>query len=792
MRKSQPNDKNEAKNKAKDGIRNSGEKRSISDMLTELILYFASLLSIQKKNPPSKVSASRMVMFASTLITLALTALIGRIFYIQHRNKDSYNEKILTDLYYDSIEIPFRRGDILDRDGNVLAKSKKRYRLILDPRQIFEPDKNGGNKTQRERERVEQNVRLTAKVIGEVFGVEPQEIMDLYYDNSSNSYILYRDDLEQSDIDNINKKVDEIKTRRAELKKEERLEEAKELEGSFIGYHVEDKYVREYPYNSLACDVIGFSDKDPSQGTSGIEQQYNSYLVGSNGREYGYLNDITALERNIIPPTNGQKIVSTIDINVQQIVERHIAQREAEIGSERTAVIVMDPNSGEILAMATSKGYDLNHPRDLSKFYSEEEIAAMNDTQTTDALSRIWKNYIVSDTFEPGSPAKVFTIGAAFEENVIDGTEHYYCNGFTEVQGVPISCAVREGHGELDTEMSLMKSCNVVMMDIAAKLGVDRFTKYQRIFGFGIKTGIDLPGEPSTANLVHDAQSMMPIDLATNSFGQNFNATMLQTAAAFCSAINGGTYYEPHVVKKIVDDNGSVKREIKPKIVRETISQNTSLFLRHAMLRTVLEGTGVAAAVPGYEVGGKTGTAETYPRKRGDYIVSFAGFAPVNNPQLVCYVVIDRPHVADQAHSTYASSLFSSIMQEVLPAMNIFSNPQNPEQDSLDAGLPAEEGLQTNTIGNRQAPVEEFIPQDDRSTPVSDILEETHDENSGLNIVETNAFGERIEQPTVEESIPQKPRKSESKNPMEDAKAVDKPTAADETLETVSPENVGR
>ncbi len=779
MRTSRPIDKK--------GNGKKEEKKPLLTILSEGVSYVFRLNGVQK-TPPKKSSSMNMVVLASALVTIGMGALIGRVFYIQHFNQDTYNEKILTDLYYDSYELPFKRGEILDRDGNYLARSEKYYTLILDPRQIIEPNKNGGTKTERERERVEQNINLTSNVIGEVFQKDPQEIKDIFYNNSTSSYIKFIDDLTYDDITALNAKIEEIKAKRSELRKNNQTEEAKALEGSFIGYHFEEKYVRSYPYNSLACDVIGFSGKDPTQGTAGIEQQYNDYLIGSNGREYGYLNDITALERNIIPPTNGQIVVSTVSVNIQGIVERHIAKREAEVGSERTAVIIMDPNSGEILAMATSKGYDLNNPRDLSKYYSQEEIDAMDDTAKIDALSKMWKNYIVSDTFEPGSPSKVFTLGAAFEENVIDGTEHYICNGFSEVQGVPISCAVREGHGELDTEGSLMVSCNVAMMDIAAKLGVDRFTKYQRIFGFGIKTGVDLPGEPSTVNLVHDAQTMMPIDLATNSFGQNYNATMLQTAAAFSSAINGGSYYEPRVVKKIVDENGSLIKEMKPKIVRETISQDTSMFLRRAMLRTVTEGTGRAAAVPGYEIGGKTGTAETYPRRTGDYIVSFAGFAPANNPQVMCYVVIDRPHVEDQAHSTYASSLFSSIMSEVLPAMNIFPNSENPEQSSWDAGLPVEEGFSANTVVNA---VEEFIPQDSQSTPVSGILEESSEENPGLNIVETNALGERIANPTKEESIPQTGQGGET-NSTQSASPVSEPTAASETVEIIAPENIGR
>lgn len=777
MRTSQPNNQKSLTEK-------------ISDLCFGGIAKGFALLRINK-TVVKKNSSMNKVAIASTVITVGLMALIGRIVYIQHNNKDNYNHKILTDLYYDSYELPFKRGEILDRDGNVLAKSTKYYRLILDPRQVIEPDKNGGNKTENEREKAEQNINLTARLISDVFGDDPQEIQDLFYNNSTSSYVKFKDDLTYDDITRMNARIEEIKEERKQLRDNNQIEEAKALEGSFIGYHFEEKYVRSYPNGDLACDVIGFSGNDPSQGTAGIEQQYNSYLIGTNGREYGYLNDITALERNIIPPSNGQVVVSTISLNIQEIVERHIAQREAETGSERTAVIIMDPNSGEILAMATSKGYDLNNPRDLSRYYPQQEIDAMDDQAKLEALSKMWKNYIVSDTFEPGSPSKIFTVGAAFEENVIDGTEHFICNGFLDITGVPINCGVREGHGDMDVETSIMKSCNVAMMDIAARLGVDRFTKYQRIFGFGIRTGVDLPGEPSTSNLVHNAQSMSAVDLATNSFGQNYNATMLQVAAAFCSAINGGSYYEPHVVKRIEDEKGSLIKDMKPKVVRETISQDTSVYLRHALRRTVLEGTGIAAAVPGYEVGGKTGTAETYPRRMGDYVVSFAGFAPANSPQVFCYVVIDRPHVEDQAHSTYASTLFSSIMSEVLPAMNIFTNTANPEQGSQDAGLPAAEGFSQNTVVNQGNVSEEFIPRDGQSMPASELLGESQEENTGLNIQETNAQGERLVKPSETESIPQMTEASKKEEVIEASK-VSKPTAASQTVEVISPEKIGQ
>lgn len=254
----------------------------------------------------------------------------------------------------------------------------------------------------------------------------------------------------------------------------------------------------------------------------------------------------------------------------------------------------------------------------------------------------------------------------------------------------------RGGHGWLNLQESLMQSCNVAMMRIGAMIGRERFTKYQGIFGFGDKTGIDLPGEADTSGLVYSADDIGPTDLATNAFGQNYNCTMVQLSAAFCSVLNGGSYYEPHVVKQILNEQGSVVEKKEPVLVRETVSQSTSDFLKEAMFQTVETGTGKAAQVIGYDVGGKTGTAEKQPRSAKNYLVSFAGFAPIEDPQVFVYVVIDTPNYPpgeQQAHSSYASAVFSKIMTEILPYLNIFPTKDLPENEAIQESLPSSEGI---------------------------------------------------------------------------------------------------
>ena len=512
--------------------------------------------------------------------------------------------------------------------------------------------------------------------------------------------------------------------------KAEMAEELKKAGKSIKGIWFEDEYKRVYPFGSVGSSVIGFVNGDGEGGTGGIEQYYNSTLMGTNGREYGYLNGYSNLERVIKPALGGSSVVSTIDTNIQKIVEKAIEQWEKETGSKRIGIIAMDPNNGEILAMAHDKTFDLNEPRKLRPEYTEDVRyglgvkEAINDYRrkhreespltaetvpehysreeilsfgTQVAWNQTWRNFCVSDGYEPGSTEKIFTIAAALEEGDITGYEHYECQGFLEIGGYQINCVSRFGHGSISVERSLMKSCNVALMQIAEHLGKEKFYKYQQIFGFGSKTGIDLPGEADNRTLVYTASTANPTDLATNSFGQNFSSTMIQMAAAYASVINGGSYYEPHVVKQILNERGAVVKKVESVLVRETVSASTSRFINQALFKTVStpEGSGYAASVEGYRVAGKTGTAEKIPRDKINYVVSFLGYVPAEDPQVLLYVVIDEPHVEDQAHSAYANQVFQNIMTELLPYMNLFPESLPGEE----AGAGEGEGILGETPG---------------------------------------------------------------------------------------------
>ena len=566
------------------------------------------------------------------VITLALFALVMILYRIIKDNNEQYNKIVLSQRQqeYDSRVIPYRRGDIVDRNGTYLATSEKVYNLIIDPGQIMSDPEN--------------YLEPTIQALVTNFGFDAGELRSLIEERKESAYLRYNKGRQLTYDQRVAFEQMAKETNEAYRKSDNDAEAKKRVKGIWF----EDEYKRIYPYNSLACNVIGFTSSDGSVGTGGIEQYYNSSLIGVNGREYGYLDQDSNLEGVVKPASNGNTVVSTIDVNIQNIVQKYIDEWQTNVGSKVTAAIVMNPNNGEILAMGTSNKFDLNNPRDVSG-YTEQELfdlgkkeaaavyrrendgAVITEDQVPEHFSRedvisygqqvawnqIWRNFCVSDTYEPGSPSKIFTVATGLEEGVLKGNESFECTGYLHVGDYDIKCTAwrRGGHGWLNLQESLMQSCNVAMMRIGAMIGRERFTKYQGIFGFGDKTGIDLPGEADTSGLVYSADNIGPTDLATNAFGQNYNCTMVQLSAAFCSVLNGGSYYEPHVVKQILNEQGSVVEKKEPVLVRETVSQSTSDFLKEAMFQTVETGTGKAAQVIGYDVGGKTGTAETLPRR---------------------------------------------------------------------------------------------------------------------------------------------------------------------------------
>lgn len=591
------------------------------------------------------------------IIVLALVGLCVRLTYISLTNGAQYSQKVLSQQQYETKIIPYQRGDITDRNGIVLATSIKVYNLILDPK-IMNSDKG-------------RYLEATINALCNCFGYDEKEIEKIVSDNINSSYYRYDKGLAYSEIEEF------LKLSQGEMEQTPLwFTDADGVGYSYYniqGVWFEEEYQRVYPYNSLACDIIGFTNSG-NVGTWGIEEYYNDTLNGIDGRKYGYLNSDSDIESVVQAAIDGNTIVSTIDTNVQRIVEKKIQEFQDTTGSANTAVIVMNPNNGEIYAMASYPFYNLNNPRDLSAFFTQEEIASMTDDEKLKFYYSLWRNYCISDTYEPGSTAKIFTVAAALEENIVDMNKTFMCKGKLHVGGWDIHCHNKYGHNKLTLKESIAFSCNVAMMELAAEMGADIFVKYQKNFGVGRLTGIDLPGEASAEGLYYEADVMKASDLATSSFGQNYNMSMIQMIAAYASVINGGYYYEPHVVKKVVSAEGNTIKEPEPILVRQTISNATSELLVDSLESVVTEGTGGNAAIAGYSIGGKTGTAEKTIKDKENYLVSFIGFSPVNNPEVLIYVIVDEPNVEKQSNSKYASGLARDILAEILPSLNVHSS----------------------------------------------------------------------------------------------------------------------
>ena len=637
------------------------------------------------------------------VIVLLLMGIIVRLVYINRVSGEQYKKRVLAQQDTKSQTLPYKRGDIYDRNGTVLATSEKVYNLILDPGVLW---KNYDEDAKKD------CVEPTLSALVEYFDLDRSELNTIMQEKKDSHYVMLKKQLTKSEVQDFEEAMDD---------KDSRIE----------GVWLEDTYIRRYPYDSLACNVIGYTVSG-NVGQYGIEQQYSDTLNGEDGRTYNYLNEDLEQEKNVRAAVDGDSVMSTIDVTLQEIVEKAIDDfqekytnnfREGEVGSKTAAAIMMDPNTGEILAMASNRKYDLNQPYDLvaNGIATQEESDAMTEEERLDKLNELWRNFCVSDTYEPGSTAKPITVAAALESGVVHDGDTFLCDGRQNVGGHEIWCAKKIGHGVIDLEGSLKFSCNDALMQIAAKLGEEEYSKYQNLFNLGLRTGIDLPGEARTDSLIYYAKDLAPsdnlvmgaTDLATNSFGQNFNVTMVQLISAFSATINGGYYYQPHVVKKIMDSNGGTVKNVEPILLRRPISSKTSALIRQYLYATMYgeqdangnNATGRAARIAGYAMGGKTGTAEKIPRDKTNYLVSFIGFAPADSPQVVLYVVVDEPNAPKQSTSSFAQEIWKNIMKQALPYLNIYPTEEIPED--MKAEVEAEQAAAAEAAASEEESSEE-------------------------------------------------------------------------------------
>lgn len=626
---------------------------------------------IKRKKSREKKAMLRVtqkkVGIAFFVFVVCFLGIIARIIHINYTSGETYSKIVLDHQTYTSMTIPYKRGQIQDRNGTILAYSEKVYNLILDPKTVLSDSKY-------------KDPTLNALV--QCFGLNRSDLESILASKSNSQYEKLLKELTSDEIKGFQDMMADTKNN-PDIK----------------GVWFEDSYIRNYPFNTLACDVIGFASA-VNGGELGLESYYNDELSGTDGMSYSYVGENLEVQTNGKKAVDGNNIVTTIDYKVQSVIEQKVKALNAERPSKSTAVIAMDPNSGEILAMVSYPSFDLNNPRDLTKIYTAEELSGMSDVDMTNAMYALWNNYCVSNIYEPGSTFKVFTEAEALEEGVTYDGDTFNCKGYEEVSGETIKCHVsssKGSHGIITLADALAQSCNPAMIQLSSRLGGKKMAAYQIQLGFGSRTGIDLPGEE--AGLIKSS-NMTALDAACNSFGQNLNVNMVQMAAAFSSVVNGGNYYQPHVVKRIEKSTGEVVKNIEPTLVRYTVTKNTSDLMRKYLKNAVDNGLVKKAGVTGYSIGGKTGTAQKQPRSENKWVVSYIGCAPMDDPQIVLYVVIDEAYGTNGTGGSTndALNLTHDIYEEILPYLNVYKDISEEPQDTSDS--PVESTVQVPENNN--------------------------------------------------------------------------------------------
>lgn len=609
----------------------------------------------------------RKISVAFVIVMAMFLALAIKILFINYGKGEAYSKKVLNNQSYTSTDIAYKRGQILDTNGTVLAYSEKVYNLIFDPKVVLSDEKYK---------------EPTINALTQCFKLKRSALEEILQQKSTSSYEKLLKDL-----------------------KEEQIIEFKELmadskNGIYIkGVWFEESYVRKYPFSTLASDVIGFSTA-ANGGEIGLEKYYDEELSGTSGVTYSYITDGLEVQKVTKDAVDGYNLVTTLDYNIQKIVEDRILEVNEATPSTSTSVIVMNPNNAEVLAMASYPNFDLNNPQGALSQVAGTDTSGMSAEDKSDAMYSLWSNYCVSTVFEPGSTFKTLTIAAALEEGVVSESDTFECHGYEMMAGYKIGChaIALGGHGTLTLRQALGESCNPALMKIAEKLGIQKMSKYMKMFGMGYKTGIDLPSEE--LGLVISEAKMTPIDLACNSFGQNININMVQLASAYCAVLNGGYYYKPHLVKRIEKNTGEVVKNIEPELVKQVISAETSAIMRDYLRGVIEDGTAGNVSIEGYDIGGKTGTAQKHPRSDKKWVVSFIGGVPMDDPQVLIYVVVDEPYGTSGTnnHSNDARTIFRNIVSDLIPYMNIYKQTDLGYDDVTEADTEiSTEGTVTGT-----------------------------------------------------------------------------------------------
>ncbi|MBR5793087.1 MAG: PASTA domain-containing protein [Anaerotignum sp.] len=575
-----------------------------------------------------------LILFAFMAVLLVL---FGRVAYWKVAHGAEFEQAVKNQQInrYDLVNAA-NRGSILDRNEQVLAVSTAVYNIVLDPLQLYEEN---------DPEETKKTFTTLCKFFPEL------KMEDLQYHIT---------------LDPATNKINTPSHWKYLVKSVERSVKEDLEKEDLLGVYFEQTSKRSYPLKTLACHLIGFNN------TWGLEGYYNEEMTGIPGRSFILYQGADTVTYQDYAAEDGSTIVTTLDYTIQQYAEEAVAESMAQWPSDNVASLVMNPNTGEIYAMASANKFDLNDPDEplaLSDEAFTEGWNAMTDEDKSAYLNNMWRNFCLSDAFEPGSVYKPLVVAAALEEGVITKNSTFYCGGSITVADRKIGCHLKSGHGTVTVEDIMAQSCNPGIIQIAQKLGPEKLYKYQREFGFGQKTGIDLPGEAE--GLLHDKSAIGPTELATIAFGQTFTSTTIQTATAFSALINGGNLVKPYVVSQIVDDDGSVVMEQDTEVTRKVISQKTSDYVRTALKATVDHGTAKKIAIPGYSIGCKTGTAEQGNRARNDlWTLTHMAYFPAENPQYLVFSVIHLPEgYADGVQTT--ATMTKQLMENIIKYKNL-------------------------------------------------------------------------------------------------------------------------
>lgn len=562
------------------------------------------------------LGARRRAVFVCACIEIVLMLLLVRLFYIQMFMAPELQKAAYEQQTRDRLIAP-ERGDILDRNGTPIATTKTVASVSVIHAQVEEPEK-------------------VANVLSEK--------LDLDYNET---------------LEKVNKRVALMR-----IKTKVDKETAEEIASLKLkGVMVDEDILRVYPYNTLAAQVIGFVGKD-NQGIIGLESKYEEYLKGEKGKIMtqtdGRGRELENSEQTRVAPVPGYDLVTSIDVNLQQYAEQTIEKVVRGKSAKRGSIIIMNPQNGEMLAMASYPSFDLNEPYKINDAELEASWDSMSQKEKNDALNQMWRNFNINDTYEPGSTFKVITSAAGLQEGVVTEDSTFNCNGGRTVAGRYIKCwRSPRSHGSETFVQGVQNSCNPVFMDIAARLGSDKFYEYMIKFGFDKKTGIDLPGE--AVGIMHKKDKIGPVELATMSFGQSFQITPLQLIRAISAAVNGGRLVTPHFAMELKDETGATVKTFEYEDAGNPISAETSEKMKKILESVVAVGTGNKTYIPGYRIGGKTATSEKLPRKSGKYIASFCAFAPAENPQVIAIVLVDEPQGV-----YYGGQVAGPVMKELL------------------------------------------------------------------------------------------------------------------------------